>query len=150
MRTSTDCFLRWTVGRQDKPSRHARGNAPPTERLSPIWVTLAVIMMSGCATPHATFQFTAPANVTARIPFTVTVTALFEGKPDTAINSSIHFTSSDPNAVLPEDYYFAPSDAGSHTFVNAFILRTPGNQTISGAVPLSSGLSGSATITVSP
>jgi hypothetical protein len=107
-------------------------------------------MTSGCATPHASFEFTAPTKATAGTPFTVTVTTLYEGKPDTAINSAIYFTSSDPNAVLPAPYYFTPPDAGAHTWVNGFILRTAGTQTISGTIYLVPGINGSATITVSP
>jgi len=112
-------------------------------------------MMVGCATPHATLQFTAPAKVTAGTPFTVIVTVLYQGQPDTVINSPIHFTSSDPAATLPNNYDFTASDAGSHTFTNTFVLATPGSQTISGyiffdASMTKSGINGSATITVSP
>ena len=112
-------------------------------------------MMVGCATPHATLQFTAPTNVTAGTPFTLTVTVLYQGKPDTVINSPIHFTSSDPAAVLPGNYYFTASDAGSHTFTDAFVLATTGSQTISGYIYFDSsmtksGINGSATMTVSP
>lgn len=150
VRNFDDYFLRWIVRCCDKQSCRARGNALPSALLlSFICALLAGIMTFGCATPHASFQFTAPAKATAGVPFTVTVTTLYEGKPDTVINSGIHFTSSDPNAVLPGDYYFTPSDAGLHTFVNAFVLRTPGNQTISGSIHLVPGINGSATILVS-
>jgi hypothetical protein len=112
-------------------------------------------MMVGCATPHATLQFIAPGNVTAGTPFTVTVTVLYGGKPDTVINSPLHFTSSDPAAVLPGNYYFTAADAGSHTWTNAFVLTTSGSQTVSGYMYFDpsmtkSGINGSAKITVSP
>jgi hypothetical protein len=124
----------------------------------PTWglgIVLTAWMMVGCATPHATLQFTAPANVTAGTRFTVTVTVLDQGKIDAVINSPIHFTSSDPAAALPGNYYFTASDAGSHTFTNAFALATPGGQTISGYIyfdskMIKSGINGTATITVSP
>jgi hypothetical protein len=113
------------------------------------------LMMLGCATTHATLNVTAPSTVIAGVPFTITVTAVYEGNRDTAINSPIHFTSTDPGAVLPGDYYFTPSDAGSHTWTNGFILATPGTQTITGyiyddASRTESGINGSAIITVSP
>jgi hypothetical protein len=76
----------------------------------------------------------------------VTVTATINGKPDTIINSTVHFTSSDPAALLPPDYYFTRADAGSHTFTNGFTLMTPGNQTISGAIHDATGIKGSATV----
>lgn len=119
-------------------------------------VALISCVTASCGTPHATLQFSAPANVTAGTPFTVTVTVLYEGKVDTAVNSPMHFTSSDPEATLPANYSFTPSDAGSHTWTNGFVLVTPGSQTISGYIFLtsndseSSGITGSTKITVSP
>jgi hypothetical protein len=113
-------------------------------------------MMAGCGTPHATLQFTAPASVTVGTPFTVTVTVLYGGKIDTVVNTPIHFTSSDPAAILPTNYSFTPSDAGAHTFTNGFVLMTPGSQTISGYIfltsndNLESGINGSTKIMVSP
>lgn len=104
----------------------------------------------GCATTHAILTFTAPSTAIAGTPFTVTVSVTYQGKPDVVINSRIHFTSSDPAAILPGDYYFTPTDAGSHTFNNGFILSTPGTQTISGSIHDASGINGSANITVSP
>ena len=104
---------------------------------------------SGCGTTHAVLNFTAPHAVTAGSPFTVTVTATINGNRDTVINSRIHFTSSDPAAVLPGDYYFTSADAGSHTWVNGSTLNTPGNQTISGAIVDAVGINGTATISVS-
>lgn len=119
-------------------------------------LALTAWMMVGCGTPHATLQFTAPSIITAGTPFTVTVTVLYGGKVDTVINSPMHFTSSDPAATLPTNYSFTPSDAGSHTWTNGFVLATPGSQTISGYVFLTSndtegsGINGSTKITVSP
>jgi hypothetical protein len=113
-----------------------------------LYVGLAVAN-SGCGTTHAVLNFTAPHSATAGLPFTVTVTATINGNRDTVINSRIHFTSSDPAAVLPGDYYFTSADAGSHTWVNGFTLNTPGNQTISGAIVDAVGINGTATISVS-
>jgi len=106
-------------------------------------------LTSACATPHAALNFIAPSSAIAGTPFTVTVNVLYQGKPDTVINSPIHFTSSDPSAVLPGDYYFTPTDAGSHTWTNGFTLMTPGDQTISGEIVNATGINGSATIAVS-
>jgi hypothetical protein len=110
----------------------------------------ATFIALACATTHATLSFMAPSSVTAGKPFTVTVNVLYKGKPDTIINNRIQFTSSDPAAILPPDYYFTPADAGSHTFTNGFTLSTPGNQTISGSIHDSTGINGSAMIAVSP
>jgi large repetitive protein len=43
---------------------------------------------------------------------------------------TIHFSSSDPQALLPRDYQFRASDAGVHSFVLGVILLTPGTQSI--------------------
>jgi hypothetical protein len=119
-------------------------------RICAFTAALVATITSGCGTTHATLDFVAPSTTTAGIPFTVTVNVLYEGKPDTVINSHIHFTSSDPAAVLPTDYYFTPADAGSHTWTNGFTLSTPGNQTISGAIFDATGINGTASISVSP
>jgi len=111
---------------------------------------VAIFMTFGCATPHASLDFTAPSNATAGVPFTVTVTVIYEGKRDTIINSYISFTSSDPAAVLPPEYRFTPADAGSHTWTNGFTLMTPGNQTISATIYDATGINGTADVSVSP
>lgn len=112
---------------------------------------IAAAALISCGTPgHATLNLTAPSTATKDTPFTVTVNALYQGKPDLAMNGVIHFTSSDPAAVLPIDYQFTVADAGSHTWANGFKLSTPGSQTISGEIHDASGINGSATISVSP
>lgn len=113
-------------------------------------VVSATLVSLGCATAHAVLSFRAPAQVTAEGPFTVTVNVIYEGKPDTVINSAIHFTSSDPAAILPPDYYFTPADAGSHTWANGFTLSTPGKQTILGEIHNAAGINGSVSVTVLP
>jgi hypothetical protein len=107
-------------------------------------------MMLGCGTPHAVLNFTAPSAVVAGSHFSVTVTATIDGRRDTIINSYIHFTSSDPSAVLPPDYQFTPADAGSHTWTNAFALKTQGDQTISASIFDAAGINGTANVSVSP
>ncbi len=82
-----------------------------------------------CGTPgHATLVINAPSTVVAGVPFSATVTAMYQGKPDTVIDGPIHFTTSDPAAQLPTLYIFTAADQGSHTF--SLTLVTPGNQTM--------------------
>jgi len=59
---------------------------------------------------------------------------------------TVHFTSTDPAAVLPPDYTYNFADAGTHTFVVS--LKTPGTQTITATDTTSSFLTGSANYTV--
>jgi hypothetical protein len=115
------------------------------------WVLSAAVaglVPFGCGTPTASLVISAPSTVIAGSSFTVTVTAMAGGSRDRVINSAIHFTSSDTAVVLPLDYQFAATDAGSHTFVNAFTLMTPGSQSITATVTTSSVINGTAHVTV--
>ena len=128
------------------------GRGPSKRRAAfRLWALSAIVSAFapfGCGTP-ATFHITAPSNVVAGEPFAVTVTALVGGNRDTVINSAIHFTSSDRAAVLPPDYYFTANDAGSHTFFNGVILKTPGTQSITATTIGAPGLNATANIIVS-
>ncbi|MDD5702919.1 MAG: Ig-like domain-containing protein, partial [Dehalococcoidales bacterium] len=46
----------------------------------------------------------------------------------TDYTGTVRFTSTDPEAVLPEDYTFSPGDSGSHTF--SAVFNTPGTHSI--------------------
>ena len=92
-------------------------------------VTSGLVSLS-CGTPgHATLVVTAPSTVVSGVPFSATVTAMYQGKRDTVINGPIHFTTTDKATLLPTLYQFTPADAGQHTFTN-LVLITPGNQTV--------------------
>lgn len=135
--------------------RNLLATSHPVFAVMALCAVAATLLTPGCGTPHATLVFTAPSNVVVGTPFTVTVTVLYAGKPDDLVNSPIRFSSSDPAAVLPGNYYFTQSDAGSHTWTDAFTLKTPGTQTISGylyftGAQAKSGINGSTTITVKP
>jgi hypothetical protein len=131
-------------------SRFSFRRACDTWQICVLIAVVAASITSGCGNAHATLDFIAPSTAKAGTPFTVTVNVVYKGKPDTVINSHIHFTSSDPAAVLPSDYYFTPADAGSHTWTNGFTLMTPGNQTISATIFDATGINGTANVTVSP
>jgi hypothetical protein len=64
------------------------------------------------------------------IPLSVVVSAVDRfGNAGTGYTGTVHFASSDPQAVLPADYTFTAADAGSHTFTAT--LQTAGTQTLS-------------------
>ena len=92
------------------------------------------------------FQVSAPTTVTAGTPFDVTITAVDAlGHPFAGYPGTIHFTSSDAAASLPNDYSFAPAlDGGSHTF--SVTLRTAGPHTLDFLDPFLT----STTVTVLP
>jgi hypothetical protein len=80
-----------------------------------------------------------PATVTAGSSgsFIVTVKKA-DGGIKTSYRGTVHFTSTDPQAVLPADYTFTGADGGVHTF--SATLKTAGNQSITtsdSAVPSS-------------
>src|SRR5262249_12770332 len=71
-----------------------------------------------------------PSPTTAGQPQTFTVTALdSSGNPLPSYTGTVHFTSSDPQAVLPADYTFTAADQGVHTF--SATLKTAGSQAVS-------------------
>jgi hypothetical protein len=72
-----------------------------------------------------------PSPQVAGPPGSVTVAARDQfGNTVTSYNGTIHFSSSDAQAVLPVDYSFVSADNGSHTFTNGAILLTIGTQSI--------------------
>jgi hypothetical protein len=98
------------------------------------------------------FVLTAPAAVTAGVPFAVTVQAVdsFEqvayGYTGTV---SFSTTDPDPGVVLPAAYTFTAADQGAHTFAGGFTLVTLGDQTLT-VTDLDGGFSASRTLTVNP
>ena len=91
-----------------------------------------------------------PTTDTAGTPQSFTVTALSpSGGTDTHYTGTIHFTSSDPQAVLPGDYMFNTTDAGVHTFI--VMLKTVGIQSITATDTTTSSITGTeSNITVKP
>jgi hypothetical protein len=85
-----------------------------------------------------------PASVTAGTAGTVTVTAQdAAGRTVTGYRGTVHFTSSDGQAVLPADYTFTATDAGAHTFSSGVTLKTAGSQTVTATDTATSSITGS-------
>jgi uncharacterized repeat protein (TIGR01451 family) len=82
------------------------------------------------------------------LPFNGTLTIQSSVSPFTlsGYTGTVHFTSSDAQAILPADYTFLPADAGTHQF--SFTLKTLGDQTITVTDTHSAGFTGTATINV--
>src|SRR5262249_4313140 len=71
-----------------------------------------------------------PSTATAGAVKTITVIAEdTAGNPNPGYAGAIHFTSSDPMAVLPGDYVFTAADHGVHVF--SVTLKTSGFQSVS-------------------
>jgi hypothetical protein len=91
------------------------------------------------------FTVSGPASTTAGTSKTITVTALnTDGSVNTAYNGTVHFTSSDPQAVLPAD---ASLVNGTGTFT--VILKTAGTHIIIARDTTNPGMVGALTPTVS-
>ncbi len=70
-----------------------------------------------------------PPTATAGAPTSFTVTALDPtGRVVSGYMGTVHFATSDPQAVLPADYTFTPTDLGSHKFTVTF--KTAATQTL--------------------
>jgi hypothetical protein len=96
----------------------------------------------------STFVLTAPASVTAGTPFDLTVRAKDSfGQPAVGYTGTAHLSSSDGQAVLPDDHTFTLTDGGSYTFPGV-ALRTAGTWTITATD--AGSLTGTGTVTVRP
>jgi hypothetical protein len=90
-----------------------------------------------------------PSPTTAGTAGTFTVTAQdANGNTLTGYTGTVHFTSSDPQAILPADYTFTAADQGVHTF--SATLKTAGSQSLVATDTVTSSLSGQAGIVVNP
>ena len=91
----------------------------------------------------------APSQATAGSPFTITVTIKDQhGNTMTGYTGAVNFTSTDTPAVLPANYTFQASDAGSKTF--SATLKTAGLKTITAKDTAVNTITGSAQVTVNP
>jgi hypothetical protein len=99
--------------------------------------------------PATQFLVSAPDTATAGSPFPVTVEAVdANGDLDTGYNGTVHFASSDGDALLPDDYTFTDADQGVQTFF--VTLMAEGDQTVTATDPVIGSISGGLVVTVNP
>jgi hypothetical protein len=118
--------------------------------------TDAVITGSGTVTVMAaaasSLNFAGyPASVVAGTAHQIIVTARdLYGNIATGYSGTVHFTSGDPQAVLPTDYIFMAPDAGVHTFT--ITLKTAGTQSVTATDTVATTLNAAkmTNITVTP
>lgn len=106
-------------------------------------------LQNDCVSAPPVFSLSTPAaGAGPALPFNGTLTIQSSVSPFTltGYTGTVHFTSSDAQAILPADYTFLPADAGSHVF--SFTLKTLGDQTITVTDTHSAGFTGTATINV--
>jgi hypothetical protein len=102
------------------------------------------------AASASSVEVSVPVNaVTAGSATSATVTAKDAyGNVATTFNETIHFASSDPQAVLPADYTFITADQGVKTFSNQVVFKTVGTRSIT--VQSESAKAESGNVAVSP
>jgi hypothetical protein len=90
--------------------------------------------------------------VTAGVASAATVTAYDQfNNIATGYTGTVHFTSSDAQALIPNDYIFQAGDNGAKTFAGGITLKTAGEQTVTATDTVNGALTGSQTgITVNP
>ncbi|MBA3697901.1 MAG: hypothetical protein H0W78_03395 [Planctomycetes bacterium] len=93
-----------------------------------------------------------PSSQSAGTPTSVIVTALDGvGNTATGYTGTVHFTSNDPQAILPADYTFLVSDNGVKTFTTAAQLRTVGTRSVTATDTGTASITGTqGSITVTP
>ena len=106
------------------------------------------MLNAASATTLTVTGFTSP--TTAGAAHNVTVTAYDAyGNVATGYTGTVHFTSSDAQAILPANYTFTGGDAGTHTF--SVTLKTAGTQSITATDTVTGSITGTQTgITVNP
>jgi len=84
------------------------------------------------ATPNApgpSLEITTPEAATAGNNCSITITAKdTNGNVNAGYRGTVHFTSSDPAAILPANYTFTAADQGVHAF--NVVLKTAGSRTV--------------------
>jgi uncharacterized repeat protein (TIGR01451 family) len=106
-------------------------------------------VQNDCVSAPPVFKMTAPASGAGpALPFNLTLAIQSSVAPFTlqGYTGTVHFTSADPQAVLPADYTFVAGDAGTHVF--SVTLGTLGDQTITVTDTHSSGFNGTTTVNV--
>ena len=106
-------------------------------------------LQAACVSAPPAFSMAAPAGGAGpSVPFSMMLTVQNSASTRTLTNylGTVHFTSSDPGAVLPADYTFTAADAGVHKF--PFTLSVLGDQTITVTDTHSSGFTVTTTVNV--
>jgi hypothetical protein len=107
------------------------GTATGTATLHVVAGTATTLTVSGLPNPYVGGT-ASTLTVQARDPY---------GNTDTGYRGTVHFTSSDPLAILPADYTFTAADSGVHTF--SVTLRSYGTQSITATDTVTASIKGS-------
>jgi hypothetical protein len=94
---------------------------------------------TAAASMFAVAGFVSPTTAGTAHSFTVTAENA-NGNRDTSYTGTVHFTSTDSQAVLPANYTFTAADMGMHTF--SATLKTAGTRSITATDTVTSSITG--------
>ena len=106
----------------------------------------ASALVAAAAADH--LSVVAPIITVAGVPFLVDATAQDSFGNIAGYRGTVHFTSSDSQAVLPPDYTFTATDAGQHSFLAT--LKTAGSRSVGATDTVAPTIAGTASILVLP
>ncbi len=115
--------------------------------ISSITGSQTVTVQSAAASTAVVSGFPSPAQAGVAGNLSVIILDAF-GNTATGYRGTIHFSSSDVQAVLPANYTFTAADNGVHTF--SATLKTSGSQTLVATDTATSSVAGNETVTVQP
>jgi hypothetical protein len=128
-----------------------RGAGPQTVTATDVAVPTITAGVTVTVNPQYAAHFTLTPLSNAAVGYKVTFrldAADASGNPAAGYTGTVHFTSSDPAAVLPPDYTFTAADGGSHLFTVVF--GSPGAQSLTATDTLLPALTAGAPLTVRP
>jgi streptogramin lyase/Ca2+-binding RTX toxin-like protein len=138
---STSFISRLTIG-ADGSIWFTEGTVGKVARLAPAMTVLPAAAASLRLTPAAN-------PVDAGVAFTLTVTALDPyGNIDPGYTGTVHFSSSDAQAMLLGDITFMAADHGVH--VVSITLKTAGSQMLTALDTVNGSITGTTSVTVRP
>ena len=107
-----------------------------------------ITVVAGPVSKLSVSGYVSPSTAGTSSNFTVTAQD-GSGNTVTAYTGTVHFTSSDPQAMLPANYTFVSGDNGAHTF--STILKTSGSQSVTATDTVTNTINGTQNnITVNP
>jgi hypothetical protein len=122
-----------------------------TDKTNSSFTASATVMVTPAPADH--LLSTVPQTAVAGTLFDVALTAFDPyGNVDTNYTGTVTFVSTDTSAgaVLPSDYAFTHTDAGTHRFSGQATLLKAGSQTITATDTANGSITGSGTVMVTP
>lgn len=138
-----DCTL--LVAFQPSIGTSYSGNLAVEDNSQTINSSTQVVSLTGTSAFVFKATLSLPANSVAGTQITAYVTV---GNPAQSYTGTLHFTSIDSKATLPNDYTFQAADAGAHAFT--IILRTAGVQCVTVTDSVDSSVTATSCANVSP